>query len=339
MEYSPKNILVTGGAGFIASHVVIELVQKFPEYRVITIDKCDYCSSSKNLTEIKDAPNHKFIKGDILDYNLINFILQEYSIDTILHLAAQSHVDNSFGNSIDFTKNNVVGTHILLECAKIYGNIKKFIHISTDEVYGEVHAEGARETSILDPTNPYAATKAGAEFLVKAYNYSFKLPTIITRGNNVYGPHQYPEKLIPKFICRLKKDLPCCIHGNGSNKRMFLYVKDVANALIMIIHKGSIGETYNIGCDTEFSVIQVAKTLISLMDKPCDSIEFVGDRNFNDCRYAVDSSKLHALGWKPEVSWDTGIQNTIDWYEKCNIISYWDKTAENALEPHPLQKL
>lgn len=337
-SYKPQNILVTGAAGFIASHVSIELATIYPSYNVISFDKCDYCSSIRNLEKLKRLSNHKFIKGDILDANFISYLFQEHSIDTVLHLAAQSHVDNSFGNSLEFTRNNVLGTHVLLECAKQYGGLKRFIHISTDEVYGEidVNQNDATESSLLNPTNPYAATKAGAEFLVKAYHQSFKLPIIITRGNNVYGPHQYPEKLIPKFICRLLRGQPCCIHGEGQSKRMFLYVKDVAHALITIMHKGKVGETYNVGCDDEKSVLEVAETLINLLGIQPNMIDYVQDRHFNDCRYAVDTRKLQALGWRPRISWEDGIRETINWY-KANLNSdYWPTEGlEHALTPHP----
>jgi UDP-glucose 4,6-dehydratase len=203
-DFKPKNILVTGGAGFIASHVVIQLVKRFPEYKIVCFDKIDYCSSLSNLDSVKDCLNFKFIKGNLLSADLINYVLEEENIDTILHAAAQTHVDNSFGNSFAFTENNVMGTHVLVECAKNRG-IQRFIHVSTDEVYGSSYEEDPRhiESDALEPTNPYAATKAAAENIVKSYYRSFKLPVIITRGNNVYGPHQYPEKVIPKFVSRL----------------------------------------------------------------------------------------------------------------------------------------
>jgi dTDP-glucose 4,6-dehydratase len=239
--YEPKNILVTGGAGFIGSHVVIRLTKNYPQYKIVNLDKLDYCASLKNLDCIKDAPNYHFIKGDILSEDLVNYVISSHKIDTIMHFAAQTHVDNSFGNSIQFTKNNVLGTHVLLECAKV-NKIRRFIHVSTDEVYGESSfADGVIENTMLQPTNPYAATKAGAEYLVKSYYKSFQLPTIITRGNNVYGPHQFPEKIIPKFIGLLHRKKPCYIHGTGEHKRSYLYVEDVARAFDIILHCGKPG--------------------------------------------------------------------------------------------------
>lgn len=334
--YQPKNILVTGGAGFIASHVVILLVKKYPQYKIVNYDKLDYCSSLANLASIENAPNYKFVKGDICSSDLVNYILKVEQIDTIMHFAAQSHVDNSFGNSFKFTETNVLGTHVLLEAAKAQ-NIKRFIHVSTDEVYGENEGEDADEGKVLEPTNPYAASKAAAEFIVKSYHRSFKLPTIITRGNNVYGPHQYPEKLIPKFICQLKRGRKCTIHGDGSHKRTFIYVEDVARAFETILHKGSVGQIYNIGSNTEVSNLAIAHKLIGLMgmtDKQKDLITFVEDRVFNDKRYAINSERLKQLGWKIEMDFEDGLKQTIAWYEKNS--GNWDVLAlETALSAHP----
>ena len=201
-EYQPKSVLITGGAGFIASWVTIKLVQRYPECKVIVLDKLDYCATLNNLATVRDAPNFKFVKGDIQSSDLITYILKQEEIDTVLHFAAQTHVDNSFGNSLSFTMNNVYGTHVLLECARLYGCVRRFINVSTDELYGESSLgkkEGLDEHSSLEPTNPYAAAKAGAEMMARAYHTSYKLPVIVTRGNNVYGPHQFPEKMIPKF--------------------------------------------------------------------------------------------------------------------------------------------
>jgi len=339
--YKPKNILITGGAGFIASHVVNHFVRAYPEYFVVNFDKLDYCSSLKNCGESEGKPNYKFIKGNICSSDFVMHVLQAYNIDTILHFAAQTHVDNSFGNSFQFTENNIMGTHILLEAAKVC-KIKRFIHVSTDEVYGEAgneqkESEQHHESTLLQPTNPYAATKAGAEFLVQAYHKSFQLPTIITRGNNVYGPHQFPEKLIPKFICLLAKNKPCFIHGKGTHKRSFIYVDDVVNAFDTILHKGHLGQIYNIGTNTEISNLNVAKSLIRLFcltDRESEFLMFVGDRPFNDFRYAVNFDKLSALGWKAKVSWEEGLQKTKDWYVKRIGDSYWP-SLDTVLVAHP----
>jgi len=341
-QYTPRNIMVTGGAGFIASHVVIQLVKQFPQYKIINFDKLDYCSSLRNLGEIQDAPNYKFIKGNLLSADLIKYVLETEQIDTIIHAAAQTHVDNSFGNSFTFTENNVMASHVLIEAAKVHG-IKRFIHVSTDEVYGSSYDEDPRrvESDALEPTNPYAATKAAAEQIVKSYYHSFKMPVIITRGNNVYGPHQYPEKVIPKFVRRLLNGLPCCIHGDGSNSRHFIYVGDVANAFITILHQGVIGETYNVGTETEYSNIEVAERLVKALKPEAsnvrDHITFVEDRAFNDVRYYISSDKLHTLGWSPKVTFEEGLQKTIDWYAKVSK-DWWSIGTDSALAAHPVPK-
>jgi len=334
--YRPQNILITGGAGFIASHVVIRLVKKYPQYKIVNLDRLDYCSCIENLQEIENYPNYKFIRGDICSIDLINFLLQEENIDTIMHFAAQTHVDNSFGNSFQFTHNNIYGTHVLLECAK-RNNISRFIHVSTDEVYGEGQnsSDPMFENQVLEPTNPYAATKAGAEFIAKSYYRSFKLPVIITRGNNVYGPHQYPEKLIPKFVNQLKRNLPVTIHGTGHNTRNFLYVGDVAAAFDIILHKAEVGQIYNIGGTHEFQNIQVAKDLIRILGLAHEEekyITYVEDRAFNDLRYTIDSSKLLKLGWSEEMSWEEGLRTTVEWYLK-----YSERfgNIDSALVAHP----
>ena len=285
-KYIPTNILVTGGAGFIGSNLINYLLEKYNDITIYNIDKLDYCARSKN---VKPKNNYKFIKGNINQSDLLSYILNEYNIDTIIHLAAQSHVDNSFGNSIEFTKDNILGTHSLLECCKKYMKIKRFIHISTDEVYGEVDDEHeCCEKSILNPTNPYAATKAGAEFLVRSYYKSFNIPIIISRGNNVFGPRQYPEKLIPKFILSLSNNQKCTIHGKGESRRNFIYVDDVCGAINIILSYGKINEIYNIGTHNEYSVIDIAYILYNKLkhnSKFDDNIEYIEDRHFNDYRY------------------------------------------------------
>jgi len=334
-DYKPKTILVTGGAGFIASHVVILLVKKYPDYKIINFDRLDYCSCLENLDCIKDEPNYKFIHGNICSSDLVNFVLESEKVDTIMHFAAQTHVDNSFGNSFQFTQNNIMGTHVLLEASKRAG-IKRFIHVSTDEVYGEQRADqdAMDEEDILEPTNPYAATKAGAEFLAKSYMRSFDMPVIITRGNNVYGPHQYPEKLIPKFINQLMRGRKVTMHGTGDNMRNFLYVEDVARAFEVILFKAKDGRVYNIGGSNERKNIDVAKDLISLYGhaNSDDHITFVPDRAFNDLRYHIKSDRLIELGWKELVSWDVGLSRTFDWY-KDNSDRFGD--IDSALVAHP----
>jgi dTDP-glucose 4,6-dehydratase len=294
------NILVTGGCGFIGSNFINYILNKDSSLKIFNIDCLNYCANESN---IQANPNYKFIMGNITSKDLVLYILNEYSIDAIIHFAAQSHVDNSFDNSLQYTTDNVMGTHVLLQASKEYGKIKKFLHFSTDEVYGEVDLEhpGCHEKSLLNPTNPYAATKAAAEFLVRSYYHSFKLPVVIIRCNNVYGLNQYPEKLIPKFIKLLKEGKKLTIHGKGDTRRNFIWAEDVAIATELIFNKGVLNEVYNIGTTQEFSVMDVAKLLVNKLtdDKILENhIEFVEDRPFNDFRYSVDTTLLKSLGWE-----------------------------------------
>jgi dTDP-glucose 4,6-dehydratase len=251
------------------------------------------------------SANYSFIKGSICDYNLVAYLIKEHQIDHVIHFAAQSHVDQSFLEPLKYTRDNVVGTHTLLEAVRLSGRLDEivFLHISTDEVYGEsVESDCKTETHILSPTNPYAATKAAAEMLVNAYKHSFGLKAIITRSNNVYGPNQYPEKLIPKFIQLLKKGKPVTIHGDGSSRRSFIYVGDLVQTFELILQKGKIGEIYNIGSTEEYTVKEIAERLIHLI-YPNDSVDKwtvrVPDRPFNDCRYFIDDQKVRGLGYVP----------------------------------------
>lgn len=334
--YTPKNILITGAAGFIASHVANRLIRSYPDYKIVVLDKLDYCSSLKNLQPSQSSPNFKFVKGDIASADLVNFLLITESIDTIMHFAAQTHVDNSFGNSFEFTKNNIYGTHVLLEACKVTGQIRRFIHVSTDEVYGETDEDalvGNHEASQLLPTNPYSATKAGAEMLVMAYGRSYGLPVITTRGNNVYGPNQFPEKLIPKFILLAMQGKPLPIHGDGSNVRSYLYCEDVAEAFEVILHKGEVGHVYNIGTKRERRVIDVARDICKLFSMDPDSvIKFVENRPFNDQRYFLDDEKLKNLGWSERTVWEEGLKKTMDWYIRTPD---WWGDVSGALLPHP----
>tara|TARA_B100000886_G_scaffold340537_1_gene310979 strand:- start:6734 stop:7684 length:951 start_codon:yes stop_codon:yes gene_type:complete len=314
------NLLVTGGAGFIGSNF-INFIFKSKKYKIYNLDNLYYCASKNNIEkEIRDSNDYMFIKGNLCSEDLINHILITYNIEQVIHFAAQSHVQNSFDDSLQFTKDNILGTHILLECCRIYGKIKKFIHVSTDEVYGEsmndVNENHKTEHSILCPTNPYAATKAGAELIAQSYNHSYKMPIIITRGNNVYGPNQYPEKLIPKFIKLLSENKKVTIQGSGDTVRAFLHAEDTARAFECILEKGKIGEIYNIGCDDgmEYSVMEIAKILIKNIKKTNDFdewIEYIDDRPFNDQRYYISNKKLKDLGWDIKINLLNGIRNLI----------------------------
>jgi UDP-glucose 4,6-dehydratase len=334
--YIPKNILITGAAGFIASHVANRLMRNYPHYKIVVLDKLGYCSNLKNLLPSKASQNFKFVKGDIGSADLVNYLLITEGIDTIMHFAAQTHVDNSFGNSFEFTKNNIYGTHVLLEACKVTGTVCRFIHVSTDEVYGETEADaivGNHEASQLLPTNPYSATKAGAEMLVMAYGRSYGLPVITTRGNNVYGPNQFPEKLIPKFILLAMQGKPLPIHGDGSNVRSYLYCEDVAEAFEVVLHKGSVGHVYNIGTKKERTVLNVARDICNLFNLDSEkSIRFVDNRPFNDQRYFLDDAKLKELGWQERTTWEEGLRKTLQWYTSH---SDWWGDVSGALVPHP----
>lgn len=313
-----KNILVTGGCGFIGSNFINHFCEKYPECFVYNIDCLNYCASTSN---VKPHSNYKFIEGNITDKSFVAFILKEFQIDTIIHFAAQSHVDNSFDNSLQYTIDNVFGTHVLLDSSKRYGKIEKFIHFSTDEVYGEVSLdhEGCSESHLLNPTNPYAATKAAAEDLVNSYGHSFKLPYVIIRCNNVYGPNQYEEKLIPRFAKLLLEGKKCTIHGKGQTRRNFIHTFDVFNAVDVILHSDILNTTVNIGTKNEYSVMDITKMLVKLVydtDDITPYIEYVGDRPFNDSRYAIKSDRLIGLGWKEQIPFEQGFRETFEHYKQ-----------------------
>ena len=316
--YSPKAVLVTGGLGFIASNFLNYMVPKYPGVKFVNFDRNDYCSSLKNVT-VADAPNYHFVKGDLVSDDLIRYVLETHGIDTIIHYAAQTHVCNSFTSSLQFTKDNVLATHVLIECARQYGRIRRMIMVSTDEVYGEISTGTCTEQSLLLPTNPYAASKANSELIARSYNISYNFPVIITRGNNVYGPRQFQEKLIPRFTMSLLRGEKCTIHGKGLTRRNFAHVDDVARAFETILFKGKIGAIYNIGVDSEYTVLEIAELLRKIItpDKSLDEIiEYVPDRLFNDSRYSVDSSSLHALGWKDELTLEKELPKVVQWYRE-----------------------
>ena len=318
-----KHLLVTGGFGFIASNFINYWKQKYPSDVIVNVDRLDSCSNLKNIDRTDSSKYYEYVM-DIQNNVKMLEILKRHDITHIVHFAAETHVDNSFGNPLSFTMSNVLGTHSLLEAAKAYGKIKCFFHMSTDEVYGEVPEGAANEESLLFPTNPYAATKAAAEYIVHSYGKSFKLPYMIMRANNIYGIHQYPEKVIPAFISSLLKGRQLRVQGDGSSKRMFLHVNDLITAIEAIFDRGVIGETYNIGTNEEYTVMQIAKLLIQRIKKTDDCspfLEFVEDRPFNDSRYSINSDKVKSLGWTKKHSVDTSIDDIITWY--TNNQEYW----------------
>ncbi len=319
-SYVPDiNLLITGGCGFIGSNFINYYFPKKKFNKLINLDVLYYCANENNVgKEIRNDEKYKFIKGDICNNELVKQILIENNITHVIHFAAQSHVQNSFEDSLTFTRDNVLGTHVLLENCRKYNRIKRFIHVSTDEVYGEsmndIHEKHKTEHSILCPTNPYAATKAGAELIAQSYNHSYNMPIIITRGNNVYGPNQYPEKLIPLFIQQLKNNEKVTIQGDGTAVRAFLHAQDTASAFETILEKGKIGEIYNIGCDEhmEYSVMDVAKILIEKIQKTTDYnkwISYIEDRPFNDQRYYISNKKVKDLGWNIRINFNDGIDD------------------------------
>ena len=329
-----KNILVTGGAGFIGSHLVKFFVKKYPNYNIINVDALTYAGNLENLNEISNFSNYKFEKLDICDFESIKKILKKYKIEYVINLAAESHVDKSIIDPFSFAKTNVMGTLSLLQACKNYWNNdfnnKLFYHVSTDEVYGSLGAKGLfNEKTPYDPHSPYSASKASSDHFVRAFYDTYNLPTVISNCSNNYGPNQYPEKLIPLFIKNLEKNLPITIYGDGKNIRDWLYVEDHISAIDLIFHKSKTGETYNIGGNSEMTNNMIADILISKIDnklkRPVDQsknlITYVKDRLGHDKRYAIDSSKLKKeLGWEPKYSFNLGIDKTIDWY--LNNLNY-----------------
>ena len=351
---SKRNILITGGAGFIGSHVVRLFVNKYPDYHIVNLDLLTYAGNLENLKDVESKPNYTFVRADICDYERMLEILREHKIDGIIHLAAESHVDRSIKDPFTFARTNVMGTLTLLQAAKLYWESlpekfegKRFYHISTDEVYGALsmnHPEGIEppfktvasseghkaygdeffyETTKYNPHSPYSAAKASSDHFVRAYHDTYGLPTIVTNCSNNYGPYQFPEKLIPLFINNIRKGKPLPVYGKGENVRDWLYVEDHARAIDLIFHKGKVAETYNIGGFNEWKNIDLIKVMIKTVDRILGNpegysmglITYVTDRLGHDARYAIDSTKLQKeLGWEPSLQFEEGIEKTVRWY-------------------------
>jgi dTDP-glucose 4,6-dehydratase len=306
------RILVTGGLGFIGSNFIKHCLNSSTN-EIINVDKCDYMAREHNVPA---HPRYTYIRGDITEQYHMRHIFFTFKPDVVVHFAAQSCVTKSFDLAFEYTKDNVLGTHVLLESAKEYGKLKRFIHISTDEVYGEVGpTDVCCEQSPLNPSNPYSASKAAAELYVKAYLNMYGVPCIITRGNNVFGPQQYPEKVVPLFITQILNEKSATIHGDGSTRRNFIYVDDVSRAIFTILEKGEIGKTYNIGSLHEYSVLEIYEKIKNIIGR--GTAKFIKDpRPFNDSRYCIDSSGLRALGWKEDEDFDSRLADTVKWYSE-----------------------
>lgn len=343
-----RNLLITGGAGFIGSHVVRLFVKKYPDYRIVNVDKLTYAGNLANLRDVEQAPNYVFVRADICDYDRMSALMREYEVDGVIHLAAESHVDRSIKDPFTFAKTNVLGTLSLLEAARAYWESREerydgklFYHISTDEVYGALSLtcpEGRRdavsahevygdefftEATKYDPHSPYSASKASSDHFVRAYHDTYGMPTLVTNCSNNYGPYQFPEKLIPLFINNIRHRKPLPVYGRGENVRDWLYVEDHARAIDTIFHKGKVSETYNIGGFNEWKNIDIVRVIIRTVDRLLGNpegfsdelITYVTDRKGHDLRYAIDSRKLkRELGWEPSLQFEEGIERTVRWY-------------------------
>ncbi|MBX7127516.1 MAG: dTDP-glucose 4,6-dehydratase [Cyclobacteriaceae bacterium] len=323
-----RSILITGGAGFIGSHVVRRMVRQYPQYHILNLDKLTYAGNLENLRDVEGSPNYHFVKGDICDSALLDNLFAEEKIDGVIHLAAESHVDRSLESPLEFVQTNIIGTVTLLQAAKRawagkYEG-KRFYHISTDEVYGSLdHGGYFTEQTPIDPQSPYSASKAGSDHFVKAFHNSYKLPVVLSRCSNNYGPNHFPEKLIPLLINNIMQNKPLPVYGKGENVRDWLFVEDHASAIDVIFHKGITGNVYNIGGNNEWKNIDLVMLLCQIMDQKLGKvagssaslITYVTDRPGHDLRYAIDATRLQTeLGWKPSVDFQTGLTKTVEWY-------------------------
>ena len=325
---SGRSILITGGAGFIGSHVVRRFVRTYPQYRIVNLDLLTYAGNLENLRDIENAPNYTFIKADICDAEAVAKVFQEFAVDSVIHLAAESHVDRSITDPLAFVRTNVFGTVTLLNAAReawagaFEG--KRFYHVSTDEVYGSLHDDGFfTEETPYDPQSPYSASKAASDHFVRAYGNTYGLPFVLSNCSNNYGSHHFPEKLIPLMINNIRQNKPLPVYGQGANVRDWLWVEDHAAAIDVIFHKGVNGETYNIGGHNEWKNIDLVKLLCAVMDRKLGRTEgtseqlitYVKDRAGHDLRYAIDASKIEReLGWRPSITFEEGLERTVDWY-------------------------
>jgi dTDP-glucose 4,6-dehydratase len=307
------KLLVTGGAGFIGSNFIRLMINSHPDWDVINLDALTYAGNLNNLKGIEKNPHYSFINGDICNRDIVHAILDKHKVDAIIHFAAESHVDRSITNASAFVMTNVLGTHTLLECARNHA-IPKFIHISTDEVYGSTMEGSFKETDILSPSSPYSASKAGSDLLALSYFTTYNLPVIITRCTNNFGPYQFPEKLIPLFVTNLIDGKKVPVYGTGKNIRDWIHVSDHCRAIEFLLERGKTGEVYNIGGGHEKTNLEITRKILDILSSDDSMIEYVTDRPGHDFRYSLDCSKLHAMGWKPKYSFDEALEETITWY-------------------------
>lgn len=314
------DILVTGGSGFIGSNFIRYMLEKYPDHKIINLDKLTYAGNPDNLKDVESNPNYSFVHGDICDMDLVNKVMRQ--ADQVVHFAAESHVDRSIDDCSVFVRTNVLGTHTLLESALKHG-IKRFIHISTDEVYGSINEGSFKETDMLVPSSPYSASKAGSDLLAQSYYITHDIPVIITRCTNNFGPYQYPEKLIPLFVTNLLENKKVPVYGTGQNVRDWIYVLDHCKAVDFVLHNGSAGEIYNIGGGAEKTNLEITEKIIEIVGSDQSMIEYVKDRLGHDLRYSLDCSKLKELGWAPEYDFDEALEQIVKWYVKNR--GWWEK--------------
>ena len=309
------KMLVTGGLGFIGSNFIRYILSRYPECALVNLDLMTYAGNPANLKDIEDDPRYSFVRGDICDRECVTDVLERHQVDTIIHFAAESHVDRSISDAPVFVRTNVLGTHVLLEAARIQG-IQRFIHVSTDEVYGSIPVGSFAETDGLNPSSPYSASKAGSDLLARSYYLTFGLPVIVTRCTNNFGPYQYPEKLIPLFVTNLFEGRTVPVYGTGRNVRDWIYVIDHCRAIDCILTRGKPGEIYNIGSGNELTNLEITHRLLELTGRDTSQITFVQDRPGHDWRYSLDASKLRSMGWTPEYDFEAGLRETVAWYRE-----------------------
>jgi dTDP-glucose 4,6-dehydratase len=317
-----KNILVTGGAGFIGSAFVRRMIDKYPDYMIVVFDKMTYAGNMDNLLPVSKAGNFRFVQGDIADREAVRSSFETHGIDTVVNFAAETHVDRSILSPDAFIYSNTVGVHILLDSAQKHG-IERFLHVSTDEVYGDVETGFSVEDDAFKPNSPYSASKAGGDLMVRAYHVTYGLNTVVTRGSNTYGPYQYPEKLLPLFISEAIDDRPLPVYGNGMQVRDWLHVEDHVGGIETVLMKGVPGEAYNVAGENQQHNIDVIQRMLKLVGKPESLLKYVPDREGHDKRYAMNCDKLRALGWEREFDFESGLENTVNWYK--NNEWWWRK--------------